>query len=349
MTLQTWHIQGSSFHFGRLGLGQEVSASTFPSDSLFGAFVAAHANLFGSAKTTTFLAPFKAGTPSFCVTSTFPYAGDVKFFPAPMRFGTSKTGATSSIALKALKKIEWLSADLFNAAIRGTSLVDLLADNTTLQNGKLLVSQTEVRKLPPAIQTGTPIYQMSRRPRVTVARTSAKSTLFHTGSVHYAADCGLWFGVQYADQTTATTALLDTLCLELSDAGLGGERNVGYGNCTFVRQAATLQLPTAQERPYWTNLSRFLPQQAELSSLKAAQASYRLETIDGWITSPQSMGQRKRRVNMIGTGAVLGSTASVFPGSMVDVAPHYANNRPISHPVYRMGHTVAIGLAGAQA
>ena len=85
MQLELWQITGEGFHFGRHGLEQEESGVHFPSDSLFAALVARMVALFGSTEVEEFGKAFLNGKPYFVLSSAFPRAGDVLFFPVPLR------------------------------------------------------------------------------------------------------------------------------------------------------------------------------------------------------------------------------------------------------------------------
>src|SRR5262245_2044132 len=83
MRVEVWKISGpSGFHFGRHGLGQEETLANMPSDSLFAALINRLA-LTAGADVEAFMKPFKDNDPPFVLSSTFPFAGAVLFFPVP--------------------------------------------------------------------------------------------------------------------------------------------------------------------------------------------------------------------------------------------------------------------------
>ena len=81
MLLDTWTITGKGFHFGKHGLGQEETLIHLPSDSLFAALAARLAALKGSQAVAEWMQPFCDGDPPFVLSSAFPFAGKVRFFP----------------------------------------------------------------------------------------------------------------------------------------------------------------------------------------------------------------------------------------------------------------------------
>ena len=84
MKWQCYSIAGSSFHFGRLSGSQEDSSVVFPSDSLFAALVHTAAQTLPSAAFEAWISGFAAGQPDFLLTSAFPCAGSIRFYPMPL-------------------------------------------------------------------------------------------------------------------------------------------------------------------------------------------------------------------------------------------------------------------------
>ena len=345
MRIECWSITGNGFHFGQHGLGQEKTSLTMPSDSLFAALVARLVALEGKQAVERFTAPFCSGDPPFVLSSTFPFAGQVRFFPPPVRSGQGGSSATSA---KQLKKVKFVSEDLFRQLLAGAALVELYPAAAALQNGAVLVSQAELTKLPPAIrQQGKPVWANEIRPRVTLGRAAQNSTAFATGRVSYAPGCGMWFGVRWLRSEAGLPELLATVLRELGDAGLGAERNAGFGACQ-IEPAGELELPQATGKP-WLNLSRYLPRPDELSALKDPRAAYTLVNVGGWLDSPVLRGQRRRPVNLITAGSVLGPLERQAPGQVVDVRPSYAADPdPLKHPVLRCGLALAVGIEGCE-
>ena len=137
------------------------------------------------------------------------------------------------------------------------------------------------------------------------------------------------------------------LFAELGDAGLGGERSVGFGACQ-INFTGTLDLPD-HTGGQWVTLSRYLPREDEMSALMDKGASYRLERIGGWLDSTSRRGQRRKATHIIAEGSVLGPLERGVPGQIVDARPAYESDPdPLGHAVYRSGLALAIGLKGGQ-
>ncbi|NMB54841.1 MAG: type III-A CRISPR-associated RAMP protein Csm4 [Leptolinea sp.] len=329
MNLMTWEFTGGPFHFGRRGLGQEVTAAGFSSDSLFAALVSRLADLEGAKAIDAFMEPFLNGLSPFVLSSLFPRAAGIRFFPVPAfrSKGELKTG----ISHKDMKKVRFLSEKLFKRVIGGEDLAAIYPDTCKFQGGSLLADASEAKEIPSII------WKEEKRPRVTLDRQSQQSTLFFTGEVHFSPGCGLWMAAEIRDASILTR--LDSLLNEVGEAGLGADRSAGLGRCSVVR-GNDLDLPEPKPDGFMVTLGRFLPKKDEALTFMKEGCAYKLETIGGWITSPLEMNQRRRIVRMVSEGAVLGSLPSPA-GDLVDVRPVYGGKAGLDHPVWRNGQVLA--------
>ncbi|MEP0806716.1 MAG: type III-A CRISPR-associated RAMP protein Csm4 [Chloroflexota bacterium] len=348
MNLETWSLTGSTFHFGEQGLGQEETRAVWSSDSLFAALVARLAVLEGAQAVKEWIQSFDAGAPSFLLTSLFPFAGEVRFFPVPLAAALpNDQPLPKEIRPKDLKRVQFVSESLYRDLLTGKSLVEIEPGTKKLHGGKLWLTQDEEKSLSNLAPKGEllKLWEIEKRPRVTVERATNSSTLFHTGAVHFAPGCGLWFGVQWQDETRK--ALFERLLHDLGEAGLGAERSAGYGKGKFEPKE-TLELP--DPRGMWTTLSRYLPRPEETPAFSGERAAWKVETVGGWLDSPQKSGQRRRALNFVQEGAVLSLPAGLQPpfGRLEDARPRYKSGPeyPIEHPVYRSGLAVAVGYGG---
>jgi CRISPR-associated protein Csm4 len=342
MQVDVWKISGSSgFHFGRHGLGQEETLTTMPSDSLFAALVNRLAVSGGAAAVDAFVQPFKEKSPPFALSSTFPFAGGVLFFPVPF----AAVGETAKEEdAKKYKRVQYVSEKLFRQLINGEKLADVYKDAQKLGE-TVLLDASETADLPEAIRKGeTPIWSVETRPRVTLGRAAQNSAIYFTGSVTYAKNCGLWFGVAWLQADETRKKQVESLLAELGDSGLGAERSVGFGACNITPQTA-ITLPNAEGKP-WVSLSRYLPRKDETDSLKGG--AYKIINVGGWLDSPAKRGQRRRAVNLLEEGATLSAARSAIPGEMADVSPLYDGTNPLGHAVYRSGFALAVEWNGKE-
>jgi CRISPR-associated protein Csm4 len=342
MNLETWEISGDGFHFGQHGLGQEETAVHWSSDRLWAALMARLAEQRGGAKVQRLADALREPQPPVAFSSLMLRVGKVRFFPAPMR--PPAENLRQGVRPKDLKKLKWLSEEVFRQAIGGARLDDLLSANC--KHAGLLMTKEELDSLPRSNQPGREkmpaerLWAVERRPRVAVSRVERQSQIFHTGRVTFAPGAGLWLAACWWDESwkTSLTAALEDLAV----SGLGGERSGGFGAATVAR-SEPLTLPEAAGGP-WVSLSRYLPRRDEMSALMWMQASYTIEQVGGWIDSPQDKNQRRRAVRLLSEGSVLGPVARRPPGDTVDVQPDYDGVRPLSHPVWRCGVALAVGV-----
>lgn len=345
MQLQIWRLEGRMFHFGKQGFGQEETLVHWPSDSLYAALTARLAVLKGAEAVEKWMQPFLNGSPPFLLTSLFPYAGKIYLFPRPFALQSTDEGQLpAKLRPKDLKKVQYVSEGLYRRLITGLSLADEAGQAERLSGGKIWLLPEEKKLLPENLPEGQ-IWKEEKRPRVTVGRILGNSNLFHVGGVHFAQECGLWFGVQWRTTDSDIQNLFALLLNDLGDAGMGAERSSGYGRASF-KVAGSLELPDPQGK-MWTSLSRYLPRSEETAALLHPQAAYQIQVVSGWLDSPQKPAQRRRTVRMLAEGAVLGALPSSPYGAVVDVRPSYRTNKdPLGHPVYRCGLALAVGYGG---
>jgi CRISPR type III-A-associated RAMP protein Csm4 len=367
MNLEIYRLTGSNFHFGEQGLGQEATRAFWSSDSLFAAVVARLAIVHGGQAVDDWMEPFLYGSPPLLLTSLFPFAGDVRFFPIPLA-AQLPDGRTLPVGVrpKELKKAQFVSESLYRQLLTGKSLVDIEPQSEKVQGGKVWLTKTEkdglkARLNNTIIRSTTNeeylmwlqrfdadfrLWHVEKRPRVSIERSSNASTLFHVGALYLAHGCGLWFGAQWLD-SAADKPLFASLLADLGETGLGAERSVGYGKAKFER-SDVLTLPDPGE--LWTSLSRYLPRQEEMDAFQHERSAWKVQTVSGWLDSPQKRGQRRRAINFVQEGAVFGMPASRTPpfGRLVDARPRYKGDSeyPVEHPVYRCGLAVAVGYGG---
>lgn len=339
MQVEVWKISGpSGFHFGRHGLGQEETFATMSSDSLFAALVSRLAAKEGAAAVDAFMKPFQENAAPFAFSSTFPFAGGVLFFPVPFALvgATAKSGNA-----KQYKRVQYISEVLFRRLLAGASLQEIYTKENKLSDS-ILLDASEKDILPREIKDGQPIWTIKTRPRVTLGRSAQKSSIYFTGQVTYAHDCGLWFGVYWRDAAESTRVA--ALFADLGDSGLGAERSVGFGSCKTL-PGGSIELPDPKDHP-WVSLSRYLPREDETAALN--NGSYKIVNVGGWLDSPVKRGQRRRAVNMLEEGATLSPLKNPIPGKVADVSPMYNGSNPLGHPVYRSGLALAVAWKGVK-
>ncbi|HXF85113.1 MAG TPA: type III-A CRISPR-associated RAMP protein Csm4 [Anaerolineales bacterium] len=343
-------------HIGAGGVESvEESRESVPSDTLFAALLDTWRHL---GRDVNKILP-ENGEPAFRVTSAFPFAGGVRFYPKPVdlrELFKEKTLKAES-AGKRLKKIRYVSEKLLLKAAGGEYLDGFLfpedenkdpKTGIALQGGAFWMLPDEIQDLPEAwrlpekdwwLLRRKKVYDTQTAPRVTVDRVSSASNLFQSERVVFNAGCGLWFGAVAVGQTFSLSELLTVL----GDSGLGGERTAGYGHFTWEPKGE-LPLNAPQSAAYL--LSRWHPKADEISLLQRNSA-YKLEAVEGWLRTPENAAaQRRKRLWLVSEGSLIAGNPQ---GDAANVTPEYEDKekpgtyiRSIPHNVYRPGFALAL-------
>ncbi len=309
----------SPLHQGEfVGINREAALEWVPSDTLFAALVATWASQ--GEELETLLEGFRSGKPPFRITSAFPRAGLVRFYPVPPRLPVRLFDGGQDA--KALKKIRWISQGILDSLVSGGAP----AREHTLHGGSIWLTSNEKQEVAPLLRTGddgkSRLWHSQIVPHVTIDRSTSASNLFHTGRVSFGENCGLWFAVDNPPESLRIALTL------LSDSGLGGLRSTGHGAFTFTEYAQAI--PIAQDG-WGLCLSRYAPQtlQDVTDGLQSPQSTYKLISVGGWCQDDSGHAWRRRSVRLISEGALLPVTVT---GGLVDVRPldvPQFNNRPV--------------------
>ena len=355
-------------HLGTGAESLEESLASIPFDTLFAAMLDAW--LRSGNDPQQFAEPFTDAThePPFLLTSAFPFAGEIRFYPAPVNLASQFTESTLEQYGKTIKRIRFISEGILQQAMHGGLLDPYLFPKdegaepnlgAALQGGTFWLLTEETEKLPEKMRRPVgkkhalrllPVFSIHPVPRVTIDRIHLASQIFHASRVTFEKGCGLWFGVQWrsperpvgTSKTTFRGALEHCLHI-LQDDGLGGERTTGHGSFTY-QQGKPFTLPDPQPNRPSLLLSRYHPRPNELpETLANTMSAYHLVSVGGWLRSLGNPSQRRKRLMMIAEGSLI--VPSTLPaGDVCDVRPTYKHPEgDLAHPVYRMGYALAIG------
>lgn len=369
-------------HIGARGLNLEETGVDIPSDTLFSALVDTWSRTGGDPDLRT--RPFRNGEPPFLLTSAFPFAGNIRFYPAPvdLRLLIPPDRPEEKVD-KPLKRVRYLSEGLLRRALSGQGLPEFLPepedqpgrpaqdqDAVRLQDGALCLLKEEVDQLPDGLRLNTQggkrslrlllhqqVWQTERTPRVTVDRINSASNIFHAGRTRFASGCGLWFGVQWRSPETSVAdqgglshrdALEQSLTF-LGEEGIGGERNAGYGAFTPKWGEEFHLRDPRPGRVAWL-LSRYLPAPAEISEcLNDPRAAYKLVRVGGWARALGGADQRRKQVQLLTAGSLIVWPSSSPVGAIANLRPHYTESAgDYPHPVWRSGLAMAVGMKDRQ-
>ena len=331
----------SPLHVGERGVGLEAAQIHVPADTLFSAICSVWRDVYGIDGLLGDVLDWfdETGSEPFFLTSAFPYAGPVRFFPKPLaRLPHLTVGPDGE---KAFKRIRFVSEAVFAALVTGRALT---FDTAHCINGQTAwVTAAEQQQLTDwwDDQTGDIVlWKKATVPRVTLDRVTSASELWHLGETRFAAGAGLWFAAAFNAGHGDELRCRFMACLRvLGDTGLGGERGAGRG-LFDVCEPETQSLPETDPAGRFVTLSPFCPRTAdELAYATGDDAAYDLIPRRGWVTSPEAGNLRRKMIWMFAEGSVLTGEPSTRPGRLVNVKPDVC-----PHDVWRYGFAFPVGM-----
>ena len=335
MSTRLYRLEPSApFHFGERGVGIEATEDILHSDTLFSALCCTLIEM-GEGKTLReLLKSFQEGNPPFLLSSAFPYAGTLLFFPKPIL--RPDLEGTSDELRRKYKDVRFLSQGIWEAFLEGESVASYLKQENLLQDGSLWVTDSEKVQLPKP--TKFPFWCRDIVPRVTIDRVSSTSSIFHAGRVIFSQNCGLYFLIEFREEFFRN--IIDQALLLLADAGLGGERSSGHGQ--FKLRKSEPFPPFEGEGSVFLTLSLYNPTQEEISQgVLKNPASYEITERRGWIYSPSYSGKYRKSVRMLAEGSLFCPLLNMAFGQLANVTP--AIESP-PHPVYRYGFAFPVAV-----
>lgn len=345
----------SPMRVGERGVGLEVTRPYVPADTLFSALCSTWRELYGSASLLTEILPRNTAPdvptllPPFFLTSAFPFAGAVYFFPKPLV--RAQNLIVPEGQGKDFRSVRFVSEAIFAKFI---SAQLLQFDQAHCGNGRevwfdRVDEQDELREFWIAANDDYEFWRVNVRPRVTLDRVNSASQIWHIGSVHFKPNAGLWFAVDFADEQNVDFRQKFEACLRLlGDTGLGGERGGGYGLFDFD-VISTKVLPTVEAASAFITLAPFCPgDEQELARLTSDRPAYEIITRRGWIGSREGSTYRRKTIWMLGEGSVFSGTGRPRPGTLVDLTPEIWRGPIVpeskKHRVYRYGYAFPVGF-----
>jgi CRISPR-associated protein Csm4 len=324
----------TQLHLGRASgpaqegsLGLEKTETYIPADTLFSAICQMWTTFYDTESLTTFLKGYTEDSTvlPFMLTSTFPFAKDVYFFPKPLMLSTPS---------KKSKRVRFVSQSLFQNIVSGNP--PEFNENQLVNGEEVWMTPEEREQLETSDDDDFTIWTTNTRPRVTLGSRNSGSEIWHVQTVQFNMNCGLWFAAQF--DSDETKHKIETLLRVLGDTGIGGERNAGYGTFDFTE--ATLEIPTPETGSQFVTLSSICPKSPEqLAQLLTGDIAYTLNLLTGWVSTTGTASRRKQ-VNMFAEGSVL-HASDTHIGRLVDLRPDNWE-----HPVYRYGYAWQVGTKG---
>ena len=327
--LEPW----GAFHLGERGIGLEETAVIVHADTLHAALVTAASILEGRDAVDRL-----AGTnPSVLLSSAFPFAGPVRFYPRPM-IPPREAEAQPAGDVK-WKDVAYISEQLLTAHLTGRPYpsVEVIHGGTALLSGE--EAEALRRFLGMGNLAGLNFWAKATAPRVALDVASQRSGIWHFGRVAFHPGAGFFFRVRYrhpdfVDRFRAIVRLL-------ADTGLGGDRSSGHGlfKARF-EEARAVGEPSADR---FLTLAPVYPPPDQLPALLGSESRYRWLIRGGWISGAAATPYRRRTVRMLAEGSLLTGAANSLWGTVVDVTPE-GIPEPLPFRVLRYGFAFAVGV-----
>ncbi len=329
------HPRGA-FHLGERGIGLEETAEVVHADTLHAALCVAWAHLFGGEAMARALLRDR---PALLVSSAFPFAGPVRFYPRPL-LPLARQGHGADL-FRRLKEVRFVS---------GGVLARLLADRAyperleSLHGGTalLLPDEAEALREHAGLRTleDALFWRVARVPRVTLDALTGRSHIWHFGRVTFRRGAGFFFHVRYLDASAA--ANFRAAVRLLGDTGLGGDRSTGHGH--FEPAFEPLPAPGERGAAAFVTLAPVYLRRDQLGALLGPEARYLWLERGGWIGGLTPTPYRRRTVRLLAEGALLTGRADGVWGGLADVTPTELP-RPLPHRVYRYGFAFPAGVS----
>ncbi len=351
----------AAFHLGERGIGLEETSVVLHSDTLYSAICIAWAILYGEEALRHELVPTdekqEDWRPPFLISSAFPFAGSVRFYPKPfLPFPVEREteiDESERRQIAKLKDVEFVSEEVFVSLLRNEP--QLPESNDELPHGGTLwLSAGEADRMREDFGVRSiaaeRFWSTVKVPRVTLDVKSGVSNIWHFGRVVFRktrnenskAKSGYHFLVRYLDEASAVR--LKAAVRFLGDAGIGGDRSSGHGLFEPV-----FSTPPAFHIPPDANAFIFLsltfPKRQQVLSLLGEASRYRWITRGGWIGGALPTPLRRKTVRMFAEGSLLtGNPNQYVWGQAVDVTPENAHELGLLHRVYRYGFAFPVGV-----
>jgi CRISPR-associated protein Csm4 len=332
----------SPLHIGERGVGLEETRTHVPADTLFSALCSMWRELYGvealCEDVLDWFTEDAGGNEPFFLSSAFPFAGSVRFFPRPLARLNVKINEGDD---KAFKRVRFVSEAIFTALVSGEE--QRFSEADCVNGHTLWVTGAETAHLADWRDDEADdivLWRQDTVPRVTLDRITSASEIWHLGEVKFSVGAGLWFAVSLnADHGEALRHKFETCLRVLGDTGLGGERSAGRGLFTWDH-AGEEALPGIAGANRFVTLAPLCPKDAaQLTALIGTEAAYDLLPRRGWVTSPEAGNLRRKMVWMFAEGSVLTGDPALRTGRLVNVKPDAC-----PHDVWRYGYAFPVGV-----
>ncbi|MBD3215091.1 MAG: type III-A CRISPR-associated RAMP protein Csm4 [Candidatus Lokiarchaeota archaeon] len=336
------------FHHGKM-MDMESIEEFIHSDTIFSALCRISDVYMGKEEYKKLINPFLTTKPPFLISSMFPYYENgektIYFFPKPLLFKSFVNKNPKNI--KRFKKIRFVSAEIFNAYLRGDD--DFLEKqfhdknknprkNLFIQGNQVWLSENE-RKLIPYVEN---LWKTHRSPRIAIDRINQNTSIYHYSRVYFNDHVGLFFLIKCLDESEEQE-LIKNLSIKLrylGDSGIGGERSLGNGqfrvqldeNNSLFQISLDENIDTTDQI---VSLSLFLPSDTDIKNgLLDPPSFYQIINRKGWISNST---YRRKSVFMISEGSVFNKNGHPISGRVIELTPEILKNSDSGYKIHRYG------------
>ncbi len=319
---------GAQFHFGKLGLDENMSLADtseyIHSDTLFSAIINEHSKLFGDKnKTDAFVKAFE--NREIKISSAF-YALNIKnnptiyFFPRPITATFLAESESVILQIKKIKKIQFVSAKILET---GKMPDDWLnpKDCTVIQD-KFICTTDELNGLTKDQISDLKIYSHNIEPKVRVHTAVKGDTLYNQANIQIAdnrikdVSIDFFFLYKITKEGEKFEKVFKKIIHSLMYSGIGGQRSTGTG---LFEEAVFSEnnFKTAKSSSISMNISLIIPGNKNFINFKY----YDLITRGGrriGLNEPTEKGLRLQRIRMVKEGAIINNPEK---GTIENIAP----------------------------
>ena len=282
----------SPLHVDAHGVGYEKTEEIIHSDTLFSALMTLWGHFYDDDVESL------CKNPPFFISSAFPYKSSTYFFPRPM-VKIGKEGENDTKVGKKLKKVKYISKDLFEALLKGEPLEFHEEETFPFQKYKFWFGKDAEE-----VSQNSQIFTVREVPRVTIDRATSSSEIFYFSEIIFEKDSGLFFLAKFKDN--GFRAKFETILRLLGDEGIGGDKRVGKGMFSLqIDEEFNLSIP--QSADSFLTLSLYYPQEDEFNGGILKNSSYNLVSRRGWLHVAGAMSLKRRESKMFSEGSVFNS------------------------------------------
>ena len=314
------HFRGA-LHIGSNRPGFEHTEDIVHSDTLFSAIINAW-NQMDPGFVTTLIPPEKDSVTKFPfrISSAFPFSGNQFFFPKPYARIWQEDSDNSPALEKNQKKIRFIEKTVLESVLSGI---------------KSAYNPNVNRTVPAYYSPDSPLESQPGKaydvPRLMINRNNQGQSIFHFTRIVFRPDSGLFFLVEWNDESLLTK--FNAALRLLGDMGIGGDRSVGHGLFTPEEVPEFhVKIPDNPTHKYLLSLTHPAPVD-DVTVLK--NAGYDLTERKGWAWSGRGISLRRKAVRMLVEGSVLPEPG--LKGDIVKVLEPTETGRALEHPLFRYG------------